>query len=276
MTQTGTIELSNEQINKAAPSAFALAPHHEVSDRYGFMPTINVIDALRSEGWKPVSASQKNVRDSSKRELTKHLIRFRRLNNDILIGDSCVEMVLTNSHDRSSAFVLHAGLFRTACANGIVIADSTVGKLSVRHGKNVVHDIIEGVHEVIDDIPVITGEVEAMQDIELTPAERAIFAKTVHKYAFGQNEDVITSDNSIVNQMLRPCRNEDTGKDLWTTFNVLQEKAIRGGIRTTKINDKGKTRRNTSRAVKAIDKNIKLNTAIWDMAIEMKKLKQEA
>ena len=275
MTHTGTIALNNHDIRINAPSVFAEAPHHEVSDRYGFMPTINVVDALRSEGWYPVDASQKNVRDASKRDLTTHLVRFRRLDNDITVGDSVVELLLKNSHDRSSAFVLHAGIFRMACANGIVIADSTFNKLSVRHGKNVVNDIIEGSYEVIDEVPAICDSVEGMQATELSPEERSIFALTAYNYAHGEREENdLTSDNSIINQMLRPRRRADSGSDLWTTFNVVQESIIKGGVRTIKRNDKGRIRRNTKRAVGNIDKNIKLNKAIWEMATQIKALKE--
>lgn len=275
MTHGGNDALNNDQIMLNAPSVFATEPHFEVSDRYGFMPTINVVDALRKEGWYPVDATQKNVRDASKRELTTHLLRFRRLDNNITVGDSVVELLLKNSHDRSSAFVLHAGIFRMACANGIVIADSTFQKLSVRHGKNVVGNIIEGSYEVIDEVPAICEHVEGMQAIDLTPEERGIFARTAYTYAHGErNDNDLTSDLSITNQMLRPKRRSDTGSDLWTTFNVIQENIIRGGIRTAKVNDKGRVRRNTKRAVKNIDKNIKLNKAIWEMATQMKAIKE--
>ncbi len=274
MTQSGSEALTNEQIMLDAPSVFATAPHHEVSDRYGFMPTIDVVDALRGEGWMPVDATQKNVRDSSKRELTTHLLRFRRIGDDIEVGDSVVEILLKNAHDRSSAFVLHAGIFRMACANGIVIADSTFNKLSVRHGKNIVGDIIEGSYKVIEEVPQICAHVEGMQQTELSGGEREIFAKTAYTFAHGERaEGELTSDADIVNQVLRPKRHSDNGTDLWTTFNVIQENIIRGGVNTTKINDKGRVRYNTKRAVKSIDKNIKLNKAIWEMATEIRSLK---
>jgi len=274
MTQSNNEAMTNAQIMLAAPSTFATAPHHEVSDRYGFMPTIDVVDALRGEGWLPVDATQKNVRDKSKRELTTHLLRFRRLDNDIKVGDSVVELLLKNAHDRSSAFVLHAGIFRMACANGIVIADSTFNKLSVRHGKNIVGDILEGSYDIIKDVPMITEQVEGMQNTMLDGRERAILARTAYNYAFGERDDkLLTSENSIINQMLQPKRHSDTGSDLWSTFNVIQENVIRGGIRTAKVNDKGRYRRTTSRAVKSIDKNIKLNKALWEMATQMKELK---
>lgn len=273
MTHSSNEALNNDQIMLTAPSVFATEPHHEVSDRYGFMSTIEVVDALRYEGWMPVDATQRNVRDKSKRELTTHLLRFRRLEDDIQVGDSVVELLLKNSHDRSSAFVLHAGVFRMACANGIVIADSTFGKLSIRHGKNVVDNIIEGSYEIIDEVPMIAGHVEGMQGTLLDGKQRADFAMGAYEMAHGElNNDMLTSRGSIVNQMLKPRRREDHGHDLWTTFNVVQENVIRGGIQTTKINPRtaGGFRRNTTRAVKNIDKNIKLNKALWEMATDLK------
>ena len=274
MTHTGSIALSNDQIMATAPSVFATHPHHEVSDRYGFMPTIKVVNALRNEGWMPVDATQKNVRDASKRNLTTHLLRFRRIDNDIQVGDSIVEILLKNAHDRSSAFVLHAGIFRMACANGIVIADSTFDKLSVRHGKNVVGDIIEGSCEVINEVPAICETVEGMQSTELSPEERAIFAKTAYNFAHGErDENILTSQENIINQVLRPKRRSDTGTDLWSTFNVIQENIIKGGVRTAKVGSNGRVRRSTKRAVGNIDKNIKLNKAIFEMATQMQALK---
>jgi len=277
MTKTSTVAMTNDQIMLNAPSVFATAPHNEVSARYGFMPTIEVVDALASEGWQVVDATQKNVRTVSKRLLTTHLLRFRRLENEITVGDSVVELVLKNSHDRSSAFVLHAGIFRQVCANGIVIADSTFNKLSVRHGKTVVKDIIGGSHEIIKDVPSICTAVEGLQATELTPAERSIFARTAYTMAHGElPKNSLTTYDDVVKQMLEPKRRADTGSDLWTTYNVVQENIIKGGIRTAKVNKKGQLRRATSRAVKNIDKDIRLNKCLFEMATEMKKLKEAA
>lgn len=279
MTKTHDVKMTNSAIMASAPSVFAEAPHHGCSNKYGFIPTINIVDALRHQGWYPVDATQKNVRDKSKRELTKHLVRFRRLDDDIIIGDSAVELLLTNSHDRSSGFVLHAGVFRMACANGIVVADSTFQKVSVRHSRYSAERIIEGAYEVVKEVPAITSSLEGMRAINLTGAEREVFASTALEYMMPEpkeGEKILTPDSSLVRQALMPKRSADQSTDLWTTYNVIQEKALRGGITTLKRNAKGRHRRNTSREVKSIDKNIKLNKALWEMAMQMKALKESA
>lgn len=277
MSQSHDFEISTDAMRANAPSIFAGEAHSEVSDRYGFVPTIQVIEGLKAEGWLPVDATQKNVRHADKQDFTKHLIRFRRLGDDIRVGDSAVELLLTNSHDRSAAFVLHAGIFRMACANGIVIADSTFNKVSVRHNQNALDDVIEGSYRVMEEVPLITNEVESMQGVQLTQAEQKVFANAALGYMMPElNEEdskIITSREALVTQALRPKRSSDTGADLWSTYNVVQEKAIRGGLTSHKVNAKGRYRRNTTRAVKSIDKDVKLNKALWEMAVQMKELK---
>ena len=73
-------------------------------------------------------------------------------------------------------------------------------------------------------------------------------------------------------QMLDRHRNEDKANDLWTTFNVIQENVIKGGARGMSDNWK----RTTMREVKAIDKNVNINKALWGMAQFLADHKKEA
>jgi hypothetical protein len=72
------------------------------------------------------------------------------------------------------------------------------------------------------------------------------------------------------NELLRPRRSSDQSGDLWTTFNILQEKIIKGGTYV-----QNKETRNTQRAreVKSVTENVRLNKALWTLAEEMRKLK---
>ena len=50
--------LTNEQLKAKAPSLFQDQPYHEVSSKYYFIPTIEIIEQLRAENWYPVSVNQ--------------------------------------------------------------------------------------------------------------------------------------------------------------------------------------------------------------------------
>ena len=70
--------LSNDQIARLAPSVFADAPHESRSERYQFIPTVRVLDAMRENGFMPVRVSQSRTRVPGKAPFTKHMIAFRR------------------------------------------------------------------------------------------------------------------------------------------------------------------------------------------------------
>jgi hypothetical protein len=89
--------LSDDQIRAVAPSIFADGKHDSRSERYTYIPTIDVLNGLRNEGFQPFMVCQTRVRDQDKREHTKHMIRMRPA--DEITGDDANEIILLNSHD---------------------------------------------------------------------------------------------------------------------------------------------------------------------------------
>lgn len=96
----------------------------------------------------------------------------------------------------------------------------------------------------------------------MTEVEQGVFARVAHKYIYPEQEKApIRAD-----QLLTPRRYEERNKkDLWTTFNVIQENVILGDI----IGRSAKGKKTTTRGVKSIDKDKRLNQARWLMAEEM-------
>ena len=54
--------LSNDQIRNVAPSIFAEAAHESRSARYTYIPTIDVLNGLRKEGFQPRRAQRGKAR----------------------------------------------------------------------------------------------------------------------------------------------------------------------------------------------------------------------
>ena len=71
--------LNDEQLRRIAPSIFAAAAHVSRSARYTYIPTIDVVAALRREGFEPFMVAQSRARDESRREFTRHMLRLRRV-----------------------------------------------------------------------------------------------------------------------------------------------------------------------------------------------------
>ena len=117
--------ITDDELRAIVPSVFAEAAHESRSERYAYIPTSQILEGLRGEGFEPVAARQTKSRDVGQREFTKHMIRFRFAagREERQIGDVFPEVVLVNSHNGTSAYHLTAGLFRLVCLNGMVVSD---------------------------------------------------------------------------------------------------------------------------------------------------------
>lgn len=260
-------ELDNDALRKAAPSIFAGEAMAGVSDRYSFLPTIEVVEAMRQAGWAPVQASEQRIRTEARQGFQKHVIRFQRFDHlsTAEVGQR-PEVVLLNSHDRSSAYQLHAGIFRLVCSNGMIIADGTFAHVSIRHAGFTPERVIKASAEVLDDVPRLMDHVSSFQDRKLSEPERKAFAEAALLLRYDSLEEAPVRADKV----LEHRRREDNGNDLWTTLNVVQENMIRGGLKDYSKRKPDGKRHPRTRAVAGIDENVKLNKALWHLAEVLK------
>jgi Domain of unknown function (DUF932) len=108
----GAVALSDEELRGCAPSIFTSQPIDTVSNRYSFLPTSSILRGMRRNGWVPVRAEQQSVRTEARQCVQKHLIRFARAEHFDSWEKNQVrpEVVLLNSHDKSSAYPPSVGL----------------------------------------------------------------------------------------------------------------------------------------------------------------------
>jgi Domain of unknown function (DUF932) len=260
----GTVAISDEELRCLAPSIFASQPIEGVSNRYSFLPTSSILKGMRENGWVPVRAEQQSVRNEARRGFQKHLIRFARIEHLDTWEKNQVrpEVVLLNSHDKSSAYQLHCGLFRLVCSNGLVVADATFQRISIKHSGFNPDSVIEASFKVLGAVPDIMKKVQLFQDRILTDAERLALATGAATYRWEDPSKAPVKASMLLNAR----RYGDDAKDLWTTLNTVQENIIRGGQRDYSRRRLHGRRMPKSRAIKGIDEDMKLNKALWQMA----------
>jgi len=252
--------LSNEQIAYYAPSVMASEAHESRGERYSFIPTIQVIDGLRAEGFQPYEIRQTKVRDAGKREHTKHMVRMRHASS--IVADEVPEIILLNSHDGTSSYQIMSGVFRFVCSNGLIAGDM-FNNIKVRHSGNVVGDVIEGATRVLEDAKQIGSRIDEYKAITLNYDEQTAFARAALQLRWGDDQPVVPGS------ILRPSRWQDREDNLWTVYNRVQENMMKGGVRGRSATG----RRTTTRAVGGVTENVKLNKALWTLADTMAALK---
>ena len=221
-----------------------------------------MIDILGDKGWLPTKAMQSGSRKGKedKSPFKKHMLRFRNENNIHIareIGDTHPEILLTNSHDGSSSFKFHVGLFRLVCSNGLVIADKTFDQFRVMHKGFQKEDILSVINMSTEKIPQVVGQVQRMMSKELTQTQQYDFVKMVADNRWGEDKMV------DLNQMLSIRRQEDSGNDLWSIFNRVQENMLQGGTLIVTPKDNGSVRRSRSRSIRSIEQNLEVNKMLW-------------
>ena len=260
--------LAEDQMRMAAPSIFAEGKHASRSERYTYIPTIEVLRGLRKEGFEPFMVAQSKSRIEGKTDFTKHMIRMRHV-AQVYAKPEANEIILINSHDGASSYQMLAGMFRFVCCNGLVVG-TVANDIRIPHKGNIQNDVIEGAFRVLEDFEAVDASAEGMKALTLKVDEQRAFATAALAVRYGERSEGEPPAPITADQLIEARRPEDLGHSLWTTFQRVQENALRGGQRGRSVQG----RRMQTRPVGSIDRSVSLNRALWVLAEEMRKIRR--
>lgn len=235
------------------------------SAKYNNVNTARIVDLMERQGFQVSSAQQKRSIKEEKRPYAKHILRFRSADAPALnsVGDSIPEIVLINSHDGTCAYNMLAGIFRLVCSNGLIVASSTIACIKIRHNnRNIGADVIQGAYTIMNQTNKLSQIVNLWSNIHLTPDQQKEYFKGA-KAIYDPNNKI----DMAAGQLLYTYRQADKDPTLWNTFNILQERFIRGGFRAYNQTN-GHYRR--AREVSSIDRQVKINTMLWKYTEDFK------
>ena len=256
--------MSVEQMKKQTPSIFTKTAAPTVSDKFTHIPTFKVIEDMSQLGWNVVDCKEVKARKEGTVGFQKHLVVFR--NPDVVIngadGDTVFpQILLTNSNDGKNAFTFTAGLFRMVCENGLVISTEQFNDVKMRHMGYTFEELQAQIREMVEQLPLTVESMNKMKQIQLTDEQAQDLAKKALATRF--TEEQIEAVNIDLDKLLEPTRPEDKGTDLWSVFNVIQEKIIDGDF-TYMIG----TRVRKARKVKNFKQDMEINQKLFATAAE--------
>ena len=256
------VEINDTELRATAPSVFAESAMPGASSRYTFLPTAKIVEAMRAEGWKPYSARQSRPRTEARRGFQIHQVTFQRRDQVAQSGEYAPEVILLNSHDRSSGYELRAGLYRFVCSNGLLVADSLLPAIHVRHTGQELQAIIAASFSIMAQLPRIADRVKEFRSVGLSDSVARQFATQALALRYPDP----TKAPIRAEQLLEPRRSEDAGIDLWSLTNKVSENLLRGGMRdTSRVNRKGQPFR-PMRSISGLSSNVAINLGIWGIA----------
>jgi hypothetical protein len=265
--------LSKEDIRKSCPLAFHKKPTNpEVSTQYLFVNTETILDDLAKLNWSPVVATQRKSRGKNT-IFSKHMIAFQ--NPDIKIkskdgDDAFPRIILTNAHDGTQSFRFSVGIYRLICSNGLVIADEEFSDFKIRHKGYTFDELRTVVSKAVSDLPNKVEVMNTMRDRILTEDEQSSLAVNALLIRCGikvGSEEAAqrTFTQETIKEVLEPTRDLDRGDDLWTVFNVIQEKITQGGFHSAL---KGVKVRKV-RKIASFEKDLEVNKELFKLATSL-------
>ncbi|WP_418187057.1 DUF932 domain-containing protein [Aliarcobacter lanthieri] len=258
--------LSNDELFKVAPSIFSENPIETVSDKYAFVPTYKLLDTFRDAGYYPIMASESKAREKNQ-SYQKHIIQFRSLENLLRPNakDEYEDIVLTNSHNRTSSFIVDLAIFRIVCSNMLVVPSRSFVHHSIVHVGFNKEKVKQAINEVTSYMPKIKEIVATFKSIHLTYAEEQMLANAAIDIRFDTSTHYIKAD-----ELLKVNYEEDKASTLWSAYNRIQEAIIRGGV---KMKNLITNKTFTSKAINGIDATIKFNKELFEAVEQVALLK---
>lgn len=233
-----------------------------LSPRYSHITSTRIADTLREAGWEFASGTTRNARTPERAAHAAHVLRFRNANLPTVAGN-IIEAVLLNSHDGSTAFQLGFGVYRLACANGLVVCTQSLGAIRLVHSGLNLDAVFRAAATLTGRAPEVAATVERWSNITLDDEQQLSLARRAVT-ARWPNATFVDMD-----RMLRPQRVEDRGTDLWTSFNRVQERILRGGMDVTlrKMAVGGEiTTTRKATAIRGAMKQLRLNESLFQIA----------
>ena len=246
--------LTENELCRIAPSIFEVDGHPDTSENFAPIATIAVLRALARNGFVPVGAQQ-----TGRGSFAKHLVRLRAikdLEDPKPINSTVCEILLRNANDGTAAYEILAGLWRIICQNSLVSMARHLDTVKVKHRGDVMSEVIDGTSSVLRIAETAISAAVDWPKKMLNDTLALDMARVSHTMRFESPTPFEPAE------LLKPRRAVDNSRDLWTTFNVIQENVIKGGLST--FDDRAYTR--VMKPINNIDRSVNLNKELWQLA----------
>jgi len=244
----------------------AVSTDHAAPDRsarYKHVNTLEICKALAELGFvidrAHMSKPHKKGRNGAAPRdplYAKHQVVLR--NPDMGKFDGLTpEILITNAHNGTSSVDVRQGVYRFICGNGMIVG-TTFSREVIRHSGRAAQEAIARVMRMSRGTNAWLRQVESWKKIDMDASERREFAKLAAVLRWGD------ANRFEVEDLLAVRREDDDRGDLWTTFNVIQENAMKGGFQGLASTG----RKATARPLREIAKSTAFNADLWNLAEE--------
>ena len=193
------------------------------------------------------------------------------------VGDIFPRITLKIPHIYGAIEAFSAFL-RLSCLNGNAFRLNQSEKTKIKHLGDATSQFETVVKLLVSQTEAMNESIRAMQAKDVTPTQVADFVREVATLRLGTSESI---KNVQFADLLKVRRATDSGRDAFTTYQVVQENLMRYGIRyqNETIDDQGRTNvrnmtarpivRRTATGENETVKSVDLNASLYESALKI-------
>lgn len=258
---------------EAALADLPLAQHPDkVTDKYMFLDTRRVVNDMQDLGYQATGFRRAKGRTVDA-AFGLHEVEFMRpqdvpgidtarnfggAGHEIRsFSHEAPRILFMNSYDGSRKARFAAGIIRFACLNGMITGD-LLANLTFLHMGEYEEALMAQMKSIAEETPKVFNKIDAYRSINLDDDVYLDMADQALQLRYPKEEDRLIVDRAA---LIMPRRREDHAGDLYTTFNVLQENIIRGGV--PGLLPDGRSR--VMQPVRHIERSNTINRELWNL-----------
>ena len=214
------MQISNEiRVLQVGTTAYDNTTSHTRTAKYGKISSHRVTDALSKFGYALNAVSQSRKYKPGRSEYTKHVMVYTNVNDG---GDADKYRILVfNSHNGTCGLTFKFGLFRAVCANGLVVGNSVMEPMRIRHTVGNADKLETYITDFISRITVVLNSINKLKSVYMTTCDIINFAAEAAKLRGTRAVDL--------QRLTSPTRYADDVPTVWNVMNIVQECMVRGG-----------------------------------------------
>lgn len=250
--------------------------HVSKTDRFVAIQPSKIESMLKPLGFDLVSLKTGKARRLDRVDHQTTIARYR-APNGLKINGLDLDLVFKVPH-LYGALEAFLGTYRQICTNGLVVGHKFFNPPRIRHTGDALYSLETIVPVLASKHDQLADSIRSMQAREVNPERLAEFIKAVTTLRLGNDEKIV---NVQYRDLTTVRRDADTGRDVFSVLNVVQENVMRYGLRyqtkSTDANGVETLRNMTARPVSwtrkigevETSRSVDLNASIWDKANEI-------
>lgn len=222
--------LTIEEAITLVPAIGARSPSSNVSDRYQFVSTRDILERVQQDGWRITNATAQNRSEHAQHRVT--LVHTNDLEiKENMEGIPRIEMF--NSHNKTRRLLFAVGYFRFVCSNGLIVATGPAETIRTKHRftDDKLNSIMSQVATISERFPTIQSTINDFKSRKLSEEEQIEYAKYAIKGRFNYRPQMPKRFKDLdanAQKFLQHRRDEDAGNSVWEVYNRVQENFING------------------------------------------------